>query len=123
MDKGKAAIAGRDVVTSGCVVAHEGEAVELFPFDDDPEYRLLVRIKYVDRIKESIINLKPDSESGASLVITDVFEYAHPVSTGSLNFAEDEDYEYFVTVTVLPIGTVDTHANVFTYTILRASKG
>ncbi len=118
MDSIRARVAGDDVITSGVLISHEEQSVEIFPFSDDPKYRMEVEIQYRTKTRKKEVVVYPTAD-GAKVVFFDSFEDSIGFASNPVSLAEDDEHEFLLTLAVLPIGSLKEHANVIHYTIIR----
>ena len=122
MDNGKCFVNGREVVTSGTVIAHSGEhPIEIYPFSDDQEYQITVTFVFEKDLKRKIRTQA--NEKGVELLVSNDFEPDGTFSSSrGLNFSSDSEYRYYISIAAHLLGSIEKHTIIFTYTITKEEK-
>lgn len=115
-----AIIDDKEVVETGLIMFRSGNKVILYPFSDDSEYKISINVIYDLDFRGSKTNKDADSNEIYSITHTRGWnEGLASANLSSSPFASDENYDYYLYFSVLPIGTRKNFAYQFSYNILR----
>ncbi len=121
-------IDNRKVVASGSVVIHYGQDVIIYPFDDDPLFSIRFDITYYfdEGGNSSKLNLGfVDDPDNHGIIIKSRRKFrsgVHFSNARPLNFANDEQFDYYGSFAFNTFGQTDKYVTIITYTISKGSK-
>jgi hypothetical protein len=98
--------------------------VVLFPFEEDPAYKLVVKIKFIGPTVDGQTFAEAlEGEHGSIVTTTGQFESGDNWATSEpVDFASDETYTYYISLFVAPLGVLKKHTIGLYYTLLRVRK-
>ncbi|MCJ2095617.1 hypothetical protein MKK67_24415 [Methylobacterium sp. J-072] len=113
---------GRQVIERDFFIFKTDQIIEIIPFSDDSDYKILFNVEIVERSGSKTIR---SAEGESTYKIThqrDWFDGKTSAYLGSSSFASDEDYRYFLSFSVMPIGIQSRFAFQMNYIISREAQ-
>ena len=124
----KIVLGGKKVLVSGSLLVPRTDPVELYPFQDDPDFKLSFEFNFVGEDDSQSVKIVDPGDQVDNLMIV---RFQTPFRSGEifantepLTFAEDEglkeDYVgYFASQA---FGTIKKHSRIIFYTIYRVKQ-
>ena len=113
-------ISGREIFSSGIVLAEQGQEIHLYPFPDESIW-FLFRVKIVDEGSRTII----DPDQGDFTVIECQRSWNSGLLTANINqgeLGEDGSYNYYFNYSLDLLGEREKFAYALVYNFLRDPK-
>lgn len=118
----RAMIDGAEVFLSGSLVMQEGQTASLFPFPDDLDFELRVRLDFDSNDESNLIEVNPIDQKGQIVTFKRRFDDGFSFSNESeIPFAisDDDKWKYTINLAFHIIGKSNSYTAVLNYTILQ----
>lgn len=121
-NKLKAKLDEREVIKTESLLVTAGENIQIFPFDDDPLFRLNIRLIFDETRQQAVHYINKEEIAEIRIVRNKFVNDETFVDRRGVNFADDANYEYWLKTACHILGNPDRYSFILYYNVIREAK-
>lgn len=115
-------VGGKQVVERDFFIFRTDQIIEIYPFSDDQNYKIIFNVEMSERTGSKTIRSTEGDSIYRVMHQRDWSQGKTSAYLGSSAFASDEEYNYFLSFSITPIGIQSRFAFQMNYTITREAR-